>query len=122
LATRAEVEALDYVRLVEQDAAQVRVLGEQRREQPAAAAAEVDDRLEAAEVVSREERVDNEPRTRHHRCVEDRALLRMLRAVVPDAHAVCEPEGVLSRPDALDEMSPRVAVVRPADQDGPPGD
>src|SRR3989442_3474199 len=46
----------------------------------------------------------------------------MLRAVLPHAHVVCEPERVLARAHALDEMAPGVAVVRPPDQHGPAGD
>jgi len=49
------------VRLVEQDATQPRVLREQRAEQGATPAADVDDRREAAEVVCREQRLDHEP-------------------------------------------------------------
>src|SRR5712691_6395784 len=46
----------------------------------------------------------------------------MLRAVLPHAHAVSEPERVLARTHALDEMAPGVAVVRPPDQHRPAGD
>ena len=79
-------------------------------------------RREAPEVVGREQVGVGAAHDVGHRGVEDRALLRVRGAVVPDVGAVDRAERVLPRPHAVQERAPRLPVVGPADERGPGAD
>ena len=118
-ATLSEVDPFDDVRLVEEQASELWVLVDQCPQEGSVTAADVHDRSEPPEVVRVDQRADHELGARRHRPVEDLALLRVLRAVLPDADPVREPERVLPRADALLERGPGVADVAPPDERGP---
>src|SRR5262249_40594338 len=88
----------------------------------AIAASDVDDRLEAPEVIGFDQRAGQDLRARAHRSVEGPTLVEVLCAVLPDADTVCEPERVLAGADALLERAPGVADVAAPDERGPARD
>ena len=111
--------ALDDVRLVEQDAAQVRVRLEQPGEERARPTADVDDLREAAEVVGVEQRPVDAAGDIGHRAIEHLSLLRVVRARLPDVDAVNVTERVLARAHAVQQVTPRLPDRRASDECSP---
>ena len=107
------------MRLVEQDALEVQVLGEDRRDQAAAPSADVDDRLHAREVVAPGDQLRMGGRVAEHALVEQGRDLWVLREVVEQALAVDMVERRLARTHAVQQVAPGPPVrVVELEQDG----
>ena len=109
----------DDVRLIEEDAAHLGELAEERCEQGAVPAADVHHAPEATEVVGVEKRPVGGACQRLHRPVEDRALVRTLGSIRPDVGSVDVLKGVLAGADGVLQVAPRFSEVRPSDVRGP---
>ena len=95
--------SLDDLRLVEQDASQVRVGGEQAEQQGAITAAEIHSGGNVGEVVGRTEHARELASEGGHRRVEDRALIGPGRSIGPDVRSVPRAEADLPGAHAVQQ-------------------
>ena len=101
--------ALDDVRLVEEEAAQSRVPLEDRGEQPAMSAPDID-RQPHGEVIRRRDEARVVGRVAGHARVEQGCHFRVSGEIVEEAHAVDVVERGLAGTDSVEQMTPRSPV------------
>ena len=100
------------MRQIEEDAAHRGVRLQQRDELRAVAAADVDDRVDAGEVVGFEDGVRLAAVDADHRGVEDLGLVEMFAEVVEDGLAEDFVERFFAGLDAVDDFASRPGIVR----------
>jgi hypothetical protein len=102
--------ALDHVRLVEQDAAEVLVLRQDRGDQPAAPAAHIDHPCHAREVIVPSDVARMGGRVAGHALVEQGRHLGVFREVVEEARAMHMVERGLAGAHAVQQVAPGLPV------------
>src|SRR5882724_1148423 len=90
-----------------------------RREQRALSAADIDDAIGAAEIPGSGDGVADAARNGGHGLVEDRGLVGVMRTIVPDVGAMEVAKGVLAGPHAVEQVPPGLPIVRPSDEGSP---
>jgi hypothetical protein len=102
---------LDDLRGVEEDAFRLRARLQDRGEEAAVPAPDIDHVAEGREVVGPDHRRLDRPGQPGHRLVEDPGDLGVLGVVSPVGHPEVVVEGNLARPDAVKHVGPRLIMV-----------
>jgi hypothetical protein len=110
----------DHVRLIKQRAAQLRMGGQDARQEMTLSAADIGDMTKLAEIIGVHDGLQGALGVRGHRSIKDRALLGLCGSKIPDRLSIQVLEGDLAGAHAVQQVTPGLPVVGAPDIGGPP--